>query len=59
MIRELERAAKNQKCAQIFSSGIFIQVIYKRGKPMGAVKAFTNGNYHCQSLMTDVIICHS
>ena len=27
-------------------------------KPMGAVSAFTTGNYHSKSLMTDVIIIH-
>ena len=25
---------------------------------MGAVSAFTTGNYHCKLLMTDVIIIH-
>ena len=27
-------------------------------KPMGAVSAFTAGNYHCKPLMTDVIVTH-
>ena len=25
---------------------------------MGAVSAFTTGNYHCKPLMTDVIVIH-
>ena len=27
-------------------------------KPMGAVTAFTTGNYHCKPLMTDVTVIH-
>ena len=26
---------------------------------MGAVSAFTKGNYHCKPLMTDVIVIHT
>ena len=39
---------------------IFIQIITKKEeKPMAAVSAFTEENYHCKPLMTDLIVIHS
>ena len=55
----LPYCALEEKHTSVFENNIHSNYKKKNEEmPMGAVSAFTTGNFHCKPLMTDVIVIH-